>query len=557
MIWCTGGPNIATFSWDGEKVTPIINPGGSFKVEAKGEKFEVHAPSCKTKLNILIFGPSPQRGGGMGWLTIAQGDNKSPLYRNSYLALAIGPDAGINKFGSTGFLGGLVEAVLALPRLWASFLGAERAIVEKEEFIDPGLKNVHQYLIGCTAGVMPRDLFYLDMDHPQISDRWLYAQLDTYFLFRGKRDLKFPTTPEELKQYMVLIILALGVYISTFKYQPDRVLTQGRQLMEYEHFSKLVLFFKAGDCEDLAWAFACLLNRLQRRAIQNKQNGLSDAENLFLDQCTKVMDHYVVTNCLVQATAPEASAGVKTGILHLALQGFKDYPVERELLLKMHTWHMTCMVYPKSLFLRMNNIELEKKWYSHNFKPELEKGLVQLYAEGTAPIYPDPTFKFPPQEQIEIQDFVSEDQPGHECCLLPSANNLDTDTCIYGAWLEVMTDFFIDKEMGPQSTIFLVRYGPDNLAGCMEFHFPSDHDKFKLHPIPLKLPSNYRDVLDAEPPLPPIDLNIQDYRTKRPSQSENLPFFFYFTNNQGDPTWPSIPQVHYRLLPQQEGGEGD
>jgi hypothetical protein len=576
----------------------------------------------KRVLFINIFGRAPQRGGGQGWITVGVGDTYTKLIRSPYFKCQFECELG-NRITTWDFRestvlhqqqqqqqqqqqhpppihetkirrgGGLLDSLLGVgqwlvttttaiggggfgfgPPDWGPYLTNLRAV----PCISSVLEKVDQQLIAYNGGVMPRAFFYLEMDHPGITDEWLFAQLATYATLRGgwRRNINTIIKEEEkYNQMIVTIILALTCYVgATFKYQPDAVLLKTGETLTFEHFNKLALFFKAGDCEELAWVNSIILTRLQRREVgQTGKNKLTKGENEFLDHCTKMMDLYVVTNVLCNATAPELSgSGSSCGRNNLLQLQMTPSSLEEDknIAQLLPVWHMTCILIPKHHFLKACGIKEDQHNKYYRWPKETQKiqhfARGRLYAEGTTLVYPNPTDIF--SDSLNLSQFMNIDRTKLQCCVLPTANNVKGDTCIYGVELQVMTDFFSHRgddggEMNKE-TIFIVETG-EGQAGVGEFHTYDPTTKLvpQLTSSMVKfeeIKANGHDYRFYNPPLPGLDIDILKFREDLKKFEKDIgsrdfiqnPFSFYFIRQENhiegvDIPWPSLQETYIRL----------
>jgi hypothetical protein len=561
MIYGEKTGDVAMFDLDEMGRIKIVRTKEKGEVEIKlWDKKIVRVDKSPTgKYRIIIYGKAPQRGGGFGFITIGQLSSWDFHIRNPYLDLQFGNDDTRNDVDllpvvETGIK--LLDILNIIPVVFWKQTYLPKLEIHKVKYLEEELSYVDERIIGCPGGTMPRALFYYDMNYPVMSDRWLYALIKSYHVVRNKerKRIKYPKTQEEYDDLMVTIVAGLISYVGRFKYQPDTVIldtkTDGGQnvAIQYEHFSKSVFWFKAGDCEDLAWANSMILTKLQRRKTENALNGLTHDENMELDICTRLMDNYVITNVLCKAQAPELKTGDHVTTEHgLKIQEFEGEAEEIRILKSMSPWHMTCILYPKQEYLHCLGIQDTEPYFSDKSRFKIGK----LYAEGTTSIYPDPE-KILSISTKNLVQFTKEDNAElHvDSCLLPVANNNPGSSCIFGVMLQHMNDFFIyyrdqkgvEIPRGYYSTIFWVKH--NGKVGFSENH---PGMKFQLEPQ-LDLTNNVdKEPLDAEMPLPELDININRFRQeltefeKRVKEAGNYDkdFFGYFVKQGGIP-YPGI-----------------
>ena len=508
------------FMWDRQKAKLLESDLGGVPITFLGEKAYIKVGPVPEApiLQVAIYGHAPQRGGGTGPITVGQFNNLSEDVVNSFFQVEFGKRMVVgtvkfqsNKKGVESVMGALMKC-MTLSNEFAGYLFGEQSLIENETWLLPSFRGVHQPVIGCQAGVMPRALFYYSMQHPRVTDRWLFAQLDTYFEIT-KCQRTFPTSQAELTQVMTTIVMGLATYTGQFKYQPDQIYikTNGQtSLLEFEHFSKTVFRFKAGDCEDLGWGNGALLTALQRRKIGSNREEWGE----FLDMCTRVMDFYIVTNCLCQATKPELSYKNGGDLLNLHLAKFSPWLAQSDEK-KMQAWHMTCILYPKREFLAMLDIPEAriKEHYRGENRGFMHWNLPRMYAEGTALIYPNPEKHLNPDN---IQTFLTDCGDGETCCVLPAADNLQEDTCIYGGMLQLMTDYFIHRGENPHSTLFMVRVLVNGVyeVGVPERCYSFDKDLYKLEALG-DISKEDLHALEQEPPFEELDIDLPDYYKRK------------------------------------------
>lgn len=541
-------PGIAIIRWDGTSAEVIESSSKGHLIKFAGKQCYVKSDGVENPLiQCMIMGNGKLERGGFGLITIGQFNNQSPHINNWFQAVefnAPGPVGEVKFPENPSPLPGLLDHLKAVPLLigaFDGFLKEEKREIMGENWLCSSYKDIHQGVIGAQGGIMPRALFYWQMEHPRVSDQWLFAQLDCHFSILGL-DRRFPSTREGLIKMATHIVMAIVTPVGLYNYQRDRVVMQGGGQLEYEHFSKTIaLHFQTGDCEDFAWVNAALLNRLQRRATVPVVTDLTGEEVEFLNTCTRVMDFYMVTNCLCQATAPELSNEMAQGILQIHEAPF-TYKYAKELAGKMGAWHMTCILYPKKEFFRMvgkkpvfrRENEIYKNW-----------DLPRLYGEGTTLIYPNPDENL--EDQLpEILDLVMGKDKDETCSVCPAADNLQEDTCIYGNVLEVMTDYFVTHGQEPFSTMFIM--GTKEVAGVPDSSFRDSKDQFILKPL-----GNLRGVdttiLEQECPFPIFHREMRDYRQQKlvmmKHKFSSMFGWYYTTKNTGIP-YAALPGIFMR-----------
>jgi hypothetical protein len=549
-------------SEDGRLTPYKSDPNGNYRV--KWGPVEVTFKGIPgARINILVSGRARQRGGGEGWITIGCASSQYPQILNSYLQIQFGKPAPVqvgelvfreSPQVETGVLGALLQLTDMIN--YTSILSKHHEI-----FLGSVLSNVDQELIGSPIGVMPRALFYYDLDNKGITDAWLYAQLDSYFRVKGLN--RTWSTEAEFKSMATNIVAALCVFVNRFKYQPDVIITS-QGAIEMEHFCKMALEFQCGDCEELGWVNSMILTRLQRR-VKGMANGgqLSQEEITFLDTCTDIMDFYIPVNVLCHARAPELREIIgsqsSTMVERIGPQDWSE-EADKVILKEFETWHMTCIVYPKKWYLKHvvdPPIQYPDEFFrqaSSSLQHKVNKfHLDRLYAEGTASIYPDPN------DQLEIPlvdlgQFVNADNTStnFDACLLPSANNVSVDRYIYGVVLQHMTDFFryhsdhVREARDHDALIFWIQ-NANSKVGVPEIEFEKNHAGVKIKPqLRVKdIDPSLLEALNQEPPLPSLTVDMHQYRIDAMALDDvkiyNPVFWGYFTTSDTAMKWPAIP----------------
>ncbi len=353
------------------------------------------------------------------------------------------------------------------------------------KYLDYTVSRVHEPLIGTHRGWLPREFFYLNLKKKlRITEDWLMCQL--LFAFKLRRIDIYSITKESFvdvnekpalwEEVVSAIILSVSMFITRMQYQLDQITTSSKSSRNFEQFCDLVFSLGRGDCEDFSWMFLAVLTKLQDR----KLNG-----NKVLDICTLIMDHYIITNCLVQASAPEMRSKAAT-TTDSCLKCFKTINDEKRQQAHVNCFHMTCIIYPKWAFLQMVcsglNHELyyqnkhatisfnPKEYYKHNIIPEWTTQIQSMerhFGEGTATLYsrPDHQVLTTSEEDLNMismmdQNWVEEKDIDLFGCLVN--NNYPYASVMYWDVIQIATPFFIDLNSSLiKTTLFLCVYITD------------------------------------------------------------------------------------------------
>lgn len=491
-------------------------------------------PLMPSYLCFGVYGLAQGMTGIPGWITIGQGevyvvgDNH---VRNSFWYLEknghVDLNVGVLSCGAMpgGFTGRpLIQLTPEKEEAGVTAAGEAKMRMEAQKMgLLAEFQRVHQAVIACHGGVVPRDLYYTDFNRVRCTDEWLYAQVYTMFVARGLDEQQFEKMNHSQK--LCSIINGVTYIVLRMSYQMDEY--KGGEL-SYEHFSQTVLLFECGDCEDLAWLSANLLCALQRRPSSRPTSTLGRKETEFLNACTAALQPYVVVNCVCQAMAPALKA--------LRTQGVKIGPFisaenEKETESRFHAYHMTCMLMRLDLFLsamRRGGVitdDVQPGAFLTVDEPAWNNLPARLYVESTAPIYPDPETHFTDTVTDIVSGIKDALLSGQEMCMLPSSQNFKDDISCYGAVFEITTDFFlfhrqsnsaIQRKSLPSATIFSVEFdrpGEAPIAYPLEEHFASNTQSFVFKCVTtldehVLLRANAVWLLEA--PIPELTFDIEN-----------------------------------------------
>jgi hypothetical protein len=536
-------------------------------------------PLMPSYLCFGVYGLAQGMTGVPGWITIGQGevyvvgDNH---VRNSFWYLERGGNVDLNvgvlRCGAVpdGFKGRpLIQLTPEKGEADVTAAGEAKMRLQAQKMgLLPEFQRVHQAVIACHGGVVPRDLYYTDFNRVRCTDEWLYAQVYTMFVARGLDEQQFDQMNHSQK--LCSIINGVTYIVLRMSYQMDEY--KGGEL-SYEHFSQTVLLFECGDCEDLAWLSANLLCALQRRPLVSATQSLGVKETSFLNACTRALQPYVVVNCVCQAMAPALKALKTQG---LKIKQFITIENEKETESRFHAYHMTCMLMRMDLFLGamqrggvINNSVTPRDFLTID-APEWSDLPARLYVESTAPIYPDPETRFTEAITSMVSGIKNALLPGEEMCMLPSSENFKEDISCYGAVFEITTDFFLYHRRGnrtisstaiPSTTIFSVEFdrpGAAPIAYPLEEHFGSNAQSFVFKCVStldehVLLRANAVWLLEA--PIPELTFDIKNPRFASDLETlkqhistdrtyDALVWSFLFCDDRSGKNcirWPSLP----------------
>lgn len=286
--------------------------------------------------------------------------------------------------------------------------------------------------IAVHCGAVPRDLYY--WKGINVSNEFLEGILQIGFIGCDLKSLKGDITGVAER-----VVFSLTHFVNvTVDYQPDMVYSR-KGIKSFEYFSKGLLGFAGkADCEDLAWYMSSLLESIQTSKPK---------KDTILSLAHEALQEYIPASAIVQGTAPE----FRKSRYNLC---FKPIPFEsetkdQELQGLMHIFHVTCFLFPKREFLECVNRGQPLSGQPIVKIPVVGKtGLHRLYCEPTACVGEDP------EERLlsELEEaFISPDDP---LCVPVGWQSPDA-TLIYGALVEVITNWFIREKTGPQCITFL------------------------------------------------------------------------------------------------------
>jgi hypothetical protein len=383
-----------------------------------------------------------------GWCLLGQGeftkesDNLIAL-RHTPLALEAGEkkhDQGISLFNISiqkGMIPGeilhnRINVLPALPTLFEEFVSRQKAWRDSLGFKNNQFKRISHERIAVHSGYIPRDIYYLN--GITANDEYLEKILEIGFLGEKNIYLLPPT------EFAERIVFSLTHFVNvTVDYQPDEVESrEGVQFFEY--FSKgLLRFQNKADCEDLAWYMTSLIE-----AIQDSKGG-----GALLTRAREVLEDYIAASAIVQGTAPEFRQH-KYNVC-LKPQPFISEDEDARIAAKMHVFHVTSFLFPKREFLecvqRGCNI---KKFSGQNctVKPEGKRGRHRINGEPTTCAGP-----------CSMETVLTESDelliPAEEALCLPLGRESPNATLIYGALIEVITNWFVKNNKGPQCLTFV------------------------------------------------------------------------------------------------------
>lgn len=375
----------------------------------------------KSDIRMRIYTPTNTRSGkGLGWFPIGDA-----MQDGNFISTITQLEYDWKQPKSTIKIVSPLQYILPmlLTPVETDFADEECSKERALDYFYSRLKTVHQKFIAYRTGYIPRDLFYLKPDRRITDDDFLQRLLS-----RGGYD-----NTVSPKEQMCQIILSVTSWVTTrCEYQPDFLqLNEGGEL-DIENFDKCgIVNLKVGDCEDLAWFVSQMLLELQDSLI-----------------CPPVLQDYVITNCLVQAQAPQfkknsGNVEITTGVL-------ESLDEEKRIEQSMDCYHMTCILFPVSEFKAM--VEKGKKGMPppvsmvtakiRDLIAEKEK-VHLLIAEGTVCCYPN-IFETGLIEPAELDKITNGLKANEQIRCIPVFDNcLNRTGAIYGAIVEVITPYYI------------------------------------------------------------------------------------------------------------------
>lgn len=438
----------------------ILFPGG------KKVQFCSHCPQCIDPVCFQVFGRTSAKKGEqydeIGWCLLGQGEflgHLKQILRHTPLELEgkQGPQLEVNLKGGGGELP-------KVPQEMKQYIKLQQGYRNTLPFPRSDFNYISHPSIALHCGEVPRDLFYLKSYPKKTSDEFLDSLLQVGFL--GCSIPKWEDLDVHLYvRTMQHIIFSITHFIQCdILYQPDRIqLQSGRKQCEY--FSKgLLRTLKVGDCEDLAWFCSMLLESIQDRPLCDKYP--------LLDLATKCLDAYIIANCLVQGTAPEFRKSRQN--VHMLQSEFTSKEDEQLLWNKMDVFHMTCFLYPKSEFKECVERTGEKCVVEYKYLTKIPPSLPRLYAEATACVGELPEEKvLSPQEELLCTE---------DCICLPVGKESPNSTLIYGAEIDIITNYFIKHNLEPKCLTFIcaLRVNDELIVAPEECHWGTG----KYHFIP-------------------------------------------------------------------------
>lgn len=427
--------------WDGEKCEILYTDEkeGNISIKLydgkKEIKFRSWCKECIDPVCFQVFGrcEARKRVGEdyemTGWSLLGQGE----FLKNGEMWLRLTPAELEHQTYPRikCYLGGVKNENVKLPETpppLLKYIEDQKTYRDTFKFPRSSFKYISHPRIAVHSGYIPRDLFYLK-GGTKSPDEFLKGLLEIGFC--GEKVVKWEelkTNKGKFKEYTERIIFSVTHYTQCdILYQPD--ICGG---VRCEYFSKgLLRVLKRGDCEDLAWFCSSILENLQERRLSGDP---------LLDLCTKVMSGYIITNCLVQGTAPQCRN--TTSNLHLVPCPFLSVEKEEELLDEMGVFHMTCILYPRNKWVGGG-----KMLYTYLTEGELkELSLRRFYCEGTACVGENP------DEKLDINESLID-----ELCsvCLPVGKETKNSSLIYGAEIDVITRFFIKNNLSPKCLTFI------------------------------------------------------------------------------------------------------
>jgi hypothetical protein len=244
------------------------------------------------------------------------------------------------------------------------------------------------------------------------------------------------------------VVFSLSHFVNvTVDYQPDMVHLPGNNgTKTFEYFSKGTLrFLNKADCEDLAWYMTSLLEAIQDVDFKK----IPAADLPLLRRAHRALQEYIPASAVVQGTAPE----YRKCKYNLCLKPcyFVDAEHDRQEQSLMHVFHVTSFLFPKKQFLECvergrQDLEFGQQW--DPVEPVGEDSLPRLIAEPTQCVGADVSFQVLDAEEEALI-------PDEEPLCLPVGMESPNATLLYGALIEVITNWFIRKRIGPQCFTFV------------------------------------------------------------------------------------------------------
>lgn len=431
-------------------------------------------------------------------------------------------------------------------------------VLNNTHYIFDDNEKIEETWIGRHYGVVPRSFFYHDIRHKfRCSPRYIEFVLRQGFFLRrispavnGLPDFESPMKmqnlnlasdyeqqPLWLNDVVSAIIFSITVVVTRFSYQADEETLSNGHVRSFEYFNDhLTMLTGSGDCEDLQWFIHAFLQTLQHLADEIIQ------KVPLLHFACKVLDLYVVTAALVQASRPEFSfskspaqaSGKFTDDAIAEIDEQTELAVEKS----QQFYHETTIVVPKAWFLshvcqevlKDVHIQCRMKHYSRFHKEDnrddwVLNDLSPHIAEGTASIYdgPNRVLSTDPSTPKIIEQNARQ---GLEPLIMLTNKNCSGASKMYATVIDMATEFFFLYDApksfaGPvKNTIFMCMEKTKDGRWVEGFQFDYLYnmklqDKLKLCPLGadmLKLlkESHVQERMMLE--LPPVVLDVsQEY----------------------------------------------
>jgi hypothetical protein len=443
----------------GEVISEVTDPKGNVVVQIQrgGEmltdvRFKSWCQPCRFPICFQVMGQTRVKKCNTwsehgGWCLLGQGEFiKKGLIDLRHTPLTLEArgvpkslfDITINKIPEPKAIPKNGKNVLPkLPSMFDDFVGCQKKWREDLCFKNSQFERISHPTIAVHSGDIPRDLYYLN--GIVASNDYLEKILEIGFLGENIDELNDTDFAER-------IVFSLTHFVNvTVDYQPDSVKSKGHDEF-FEYFSKgLLRFQNKADCEDLAWYMTSLIE-----AIQDSK--LEEGDGLLLRRARDVLKDYIAASAIVQGTAPEFRKHEYN--VCLKPQPFESEKKDAEIAAKMHVFHVTSFLFPKTEFLECVQRGCESKFSGQPLctvvppPPSRDQKKHRLYAEPTACVGP-----------CAIEMDLTEDQelliPGEEALCLPLGRESPNATLIYGALIEVITNWFIRNGEGPQCLTFV------------------------------------------------------------------------------------------------------
>lgn len=416
-------------------------------------KFKSWCPPCMLPVCFQVFGRTRVKVCSSwleegGWCLLGQGEfirNGLVHLRHTPLALEGDTDSLFDVTITKCPPRSTVAQLPAAPNVFARWVPLQSAWREQLPFSNPSFFRISHPLVAVHCGDIPRDLYY--WKGIRVAPEVLEGILEIGFL--GQSNVMTMTRMQVAER----VVFSLTHFVNvTVDYQPDTVYcprNSGGGVKSFEYFSKgLLVFLHKADCEDLAWYMTSLLESIQ--------DSTPPSSFPLLQRAQWALQEYVPVSAVVQGTAPE----FRKSKYNLCLKPKKYVSAEedKQEQSRMHIFHVTSFLFPKRQFLECVERGRVSGAAGQQWKEvevEGEDGLHRLYCEPTACVGEDPC-------KVEITSEEEEASiPSDDSLCLPVGCESPDATLLYGALIEIITNWFVRHKKGPQCFTFVAAITKD------------------------------------------------------------------------------------------------